>query len=121
MMQVQANKTLKGHKAIILTIAAAPQEQIDAIRKQFPDLKIVARIQPWGEPLRDDFPEEEWKDATILLTSTVLPTRDVAPNLQYVQLAVVGTSHILDIPLFKETDIPFSTASGVHGYDEVFC
>lgn len=118
-MLAQTNKTLKGHKVIIFTVVPAPQGQIDAIQRQFPGLKIVTRIQPWGAPLGDDFPDEEWKDATVLLSSTVLPTRDLAPNLQYVQLACAGANHILKNPLFTDTNIPFSTANGVHGYENI--
>lgn len=109
------NRTLKGHKAIIFTTVPVPQSQFDAIQKQFPDLEILVRLQPWGAPLDPNFKEEEWTDATLLLTSTVLPTRDQAPHLQYVQLTSAGANHIVDRPLFSETNIPFCTANGVHG------
>ena len=115
LIKTLTNKTLKGHKAVIFTTVPAPQSQLNRIQKQFPDLKIVTRLQPWGAPLDPDFKEEEWKDTTVLLTATILPTREQAPHLQYVQLTSAGANHIVDRPLFSGTNIPFSTANGVHG------
>ncbi|KAI8686680.1 hypothetical protein NCS56_00328500 [Fusarium sp. Ph1] len=115
LIKTLTNKTLKGHKAVIFTTVPAPQSQLDRIQEQFPDLKIVTRLQPWGAPLDPDFKEEEWKDTTVLLTATILPTREQAPHLQYVQLTSAGANHIVDRPLFSGTNIPFSTANGVHG------
>ncbi|KAM5368005.1 hypothetical protein ACJZ2D_009719 [Fusarium nematophilum] len=100
LLKPHTNKTLKGHKAVIFTTVPAPKSQIDAIRNRFPDLKIVTRVQPWGAPVGDDWSDDEWKDTTVLLTSTILPTKEQAPHVQ---------------PLFAETNVPFSTANGVHG------
>ncbi|KAK7422475.1 hypothetical protein QQZ08_009463 [Neonectria magnoliae] len=116
LIRVNSNKTLKGHKAIIITAHAAPAASIEAIRKQFPDLKLQLYEVPWGkEKIGGDFDEEEWKDTTLFLTSTVLPAVEQAPHLKYVQLTSAGANHILPKPLFSETKIPFCTANGVHG------
>ncbi|KAM5341544.1 hypothetical protein ACJ41O_014575 [Fusarium nematophilum] len=80
LLKPHTNKTLKGHKAVIFTTVPAPKSQIDAIRNRFPDLKIVTRVQPWGAPVGDDWSDDEWKDTTVLLTSTILPTKEQAPH-----------------------------------------
>ncbi|KAF4982769.1 hypothetical protein FZEAL_1670 [Fusarium zealandicum] len=115
LIRTLSNRTLKGHKAVIFTTVPTPQKQIDAIGKQFPDLKIVTRVRPWGAPTGDGFSEDEWKDTTVLLTSTILPTREQAPHLQYVQLTSAGANQVIKNPVFSGTDIPFCTANGVHG------
>lgn len=115
LIRKSTNKTLKGHKAIIITTIEPPQSRIDAIQKQFPDLKIITRVLGWGQPFPDDFPHHEWKDTTLLLTSTSLPKPEQAPNVQYVQLTSAGANFIVEDPFFAKTNIPFSTANGVHG------
>jgi hypothetical protein len=48
------------------------------------------------------------------MTYNVLPTRELAPKLQYMQLCSAGANHIHRLPLYEETDIAFCTANGVH-------
>lgn len=38
-----------------------------------------------------------------------------APHLELIQLFSAGSNQIANTPIFKETDIPIATASGVHG------
>jgi hypothetical protein len=111
------NKNLDGHKLLILTPGEPPKEYIDKLHKTYSGLEIVSRQLPWSAKV---FPEgqsnEYWKDITILLGSGhVLPTIAEAPKLQYVQLLSAGANHVLDNPLFSDTDIAFCTANGVHG------
>ncbi|KAH6880429.1 hypothetical protein B0T10DRAFT_144131 [Thelonectria olida] len=114
LLRTSHNKTLKGHKAIILTTIPAPRASIQAIRDRFPDLKIAVHVVPWGS--KDvPFDEKEWSDTTVLLTATVLPTIQQAPHIKYVQLTSAGANHLIENPFFKDTKIPFSTANGVHG------
>ncbi|KAF7560155.1 hypothetical protein G7046_g3993 [Stylonectria norvegica] len=115
LVRLTSNPTLKGHKLVILGAGPRSPGSVDAIRKQFPDLIVKFYELQWGEPLPDDFPKDEWKDTTALLTSTYLPTKEEAPKLQYVQLTSAGANHLTKKPLFVGTRIPFCTANGVHG------
>ncbi|CAM1505824.1 Fc.00g114610.m01.CDS01 [Cosmosporella sp. VM-42] len=108
----------KSFTGTVLLIApfTPPPAQIKAIRDEYPNVKLISYKLPWGQPhLGDDFPTDEWKNVKVLLTSTYLPSQDLVPNLQYVQLTSAGANHLLDKPLFKDTDVPFCTANGVHG------
>ncbi|KAK3352854.1 hypothetical protein B0T25DRAFT_195310 [Lasiosphaeria hispida] len=108
------NKTLKGHKlAVIMPLISEPGF-FDDLKSEFPDLEIVVHKLAWGQSAAP-FPESEWADVTIILTFNTLPKPEEAPKLQYVQLLSAGANHILDNPLFKDTDITFCTANGVHG------
>jgi phosphoglycerate dehydrogenase-like enzyme len=116
-LMFEPNKTLKGHKLLVLSPMPVEPRLVNHVKARFPDLDIVCHQAAWG--IRDTYkivPEEEWKDVTILVSGTGMPHRDQAPKLQYVQLFSAGANHILDLPLFKETDIVFCTANGVHGY-----
>lgn len=116
LIRINANKTLKGHSAIVLTTIPAPPEAIEAIRNQFPDLKLKLYLVPWGSSeIGGDFKEEDWKETTLFLTSTVLPTVEQAPHIQYVQLTSAGVNHLVSNPFFSDTNVPFCTANGVHG------
>jgi hypothetical protein len=111
------NRTLKGHKLLVLSPMPVAQHLVDQLKSQFPDLEIVNHTVAWG--VRDTshlVSEEEWKGVTILATGTGLPEKGQAPNLQYVQLFSAGANQVLGLPLFKESDIVFCTANGVHGY-----
>lgn len=111
-----ANPTLRGHKLLLLSPWPTPDSAVEALRARFPDLGVVVRQQGFedGNPY-SLVTKEEWKDVTILLTGSALPDKADAPRVQYVQLLSAGSNHIVEKPLFKETEIPFCTANGVHG------
>ena len=120
LIKATSNKSLKGHKAIIFLNSEPPEDQIDAIKKQFPNLIIKTFTEKkHGEPLEPDFDEKEWEDTTIILTavatSNLLPKPEQAPHLQYVQLTSAGADHMMNKPIFNDTKIPVCTANGVHG------
>jgi hypothetical protein len=113
----ESNPTLKGHKLLLLSPWPTPQPALASLHAKFPDLEVVVHQHPFEN--RDPFarqPREGWKDVTVLLTGAALPddVRDV-PVLQYVQLVSAGANHIVQKPVFKDTEIPFCTANGVHG------
>lgn len=111
------NKSLEGHKLLMLAPESPQPEYLDRLRSEFPGLKVVFHEVDWpATATPDDFPEEEWNDTTILLASgNVFPATHLVPKLQYVQLMSAGANHILKKPLFADTDITFCTANGVHG------
>ncbi|KAK4644115.1 hypothetical protein QC761_301930 [Podospora bellae-mahoneyi] len=109
------NKTLRGHKLLMVMPWEQPAEFIENLKAEFPGLQVVTYRQTEWDQTWASFPDEEWKDVTVLLTFTVLPTPEQAPKLEYVQLMSAGANHVLDLPIFKDTEVKFCTANGVHG------
>jgi hypothetical protein len=110
------NKTLKGHKLITLTEFTPVDYLIRDIQSQFPDLEIVNRHVSWHSTKGDEeIPESDWQTATVLMTGSTFPKPEAAKKLKLVQLTSAGANHVLDSPLFKDTDVAFCTANGVHG------
>jgi phosphoglycerate dehydrogenase-like enzyme len=59
---------------------------------------------------------ELFKQATLLVTITALPESLAdCPHLQLIHLFSAGSDRAVQSRLFKETDIPFTNSSGVHG------
>lgn len=109
------DKSLKGHKLLILSPWKPPAEYVRKLQEEHPGLEVVHYELAWGGKASGKVPQEEWKDVTILLTGSSLPSREEAPKLEYVQLMSAGANHILNHPLFLGTEIAFCTANGVHG------
>ena len=102
MTLIKPNKTLKGHKLLIVTAVGAPAAYLKQLQTEFPDLVIETHILS-GRFLTkpqeaDQVPSDVWKDVTILLTFNVLPTPEQAPKLQYVQLMSAGANHVVKLP-----------------------
>ncbi|KAI1393335.1 uncharacterized protein F4822DRAFT_8819 [Hypoxylon trugodes] len=114
---MSGNKDLKGHKLLLIVPWDPPEGYIEDLHKTFPGLEIVlSNWDTWKEStLPPTITDEDWKSVTILLTGPKFPTKEAAPKLQLVQLQSAGANYILDNPLFKDTDIAFCTANGVHG------
>lgn len=113
------NKSLDGHKLLLLTHLAPPEGYFERLRAKFPGLKTEYRETPWPSktPGGDGFTDDDWKDVTVLMTGNAFPSsRQIAPKLQYVQLQSAGANMILKHPLFTDTDVVFATANGVHGW-----
>lgn len=117
LVKMDANKTLKGHKLMIITPWKRPDSFLDKLTAEFPDLQVVYhQVDPAKVFAPQDIvPVEDWKDVTIAMTFSGLPEPEQAPKLQLVQLLSAGANHILDTPLFKDTDVAFCTANGIHG------
>lgn len=107
------NKTLRGHKLLyLLTATWTPSdEEVEAVKQKYPDLRLQ-----FGT--KSDITKEQWKDATIIVTGAGpegLPDLEDVPHVQYVQLSSAGANTIVNHPLYKNTDVAFCTANGVHG------
>lgn len=116
--QPDLNKSLKGHKLLILGPwrVPPPPAHVANIQARFPELAIEVRKQLWTSPQDSEEDQEQpWKDVTILVTQGELPDAAQAPRLQYVQLWTAGAEQIVKKPMFKNMNITFCTASGVHG------
>lgn len=117
LIKTNVNKTLKGHKLLLVTPWPVPAGFAEELKTEFPDLEVVIRLQNWdGRALPlEVLPPETWKNVTILLTFSTLPRPEEASTLQYVQLMSAGVNHLLDSPMFKDTNVKFCSANGVHG------
>ena len=95
----------------------ASEDSIQRIKEAYPNVSVAAYKIPWGEEnVPKEVTPEQLAEVTILLTGSAIPDKDAVPNLKLVQLASAGANHVLNHPLFKDTDVKFSTANGVHGY-----
>ena len=89
---------------------------IERIQSTYPDLKITYKQVQWGsknEPLAPEI----YKDATILCTLFDFPSDPAihAPHLQLVHVTSAGTDHMEELPIYKKSSVPITTASGIHG------
>ncbi|KAI0015440.1 D-isomer specific 2-hydroxyacid dehydrogenase [Xylariomycetidae sp. FL0641] len=111
------NKDLNGHKLLLITSSDPPPGYLEHLHEKYPGLQVVrSRHSGWEKSAAlSDVSDEDWATVTILLTGMTLPTPDQAPKLQLVQLQSAGADYVLDNPLFKDTDIAFCTANGIHG------
>ncbi|KAI0128677.1 D-isomer specific 2-hydroxyacid dehydrogenase [Xylariales sp. AK1849] len=109
------NGSLKGHQLLIISPIAPPPEWVDKVKKKYSDLDVVHYAKnPWGLD-RSATTDIDWKNVTVLLTGPLVPTIEEAPKLEVVQLQSAGANYLLDHPTFKDTDVAFCTANGVHG------
>lgn len=114
----ESNKSLKGHKLLILGPwqVPPPSEQIAHLQILFPELAIAVHKQQWTSSFNSEEDQEGlWKDVTVLVTQGALPEATQTPHLEYVQLWTAGAEQVLNNPTFHDTNISFCTASGVHG------
>jgi len=62
----------------------------------------------------DELPEEVLSSVDILYTQSALPLPEAAPRLQWVQLHSAGVNHIVDTPLYTDSEVVLTTTSGIH-------
>ncbi|KAH9899028.1 hypothetical protein F4778DRAFT_741944 [Xylariomycetidae sp. FL2044] len=114
---MSSNPELKGHKLLLVVPWDPPKAYLDRLAKKYPGLQVVhSNWDTWKEAtLPPDVSDDDWSTATVVLTGPRFPTPEQAPKLRLVQLSSAGANFILDKPLFKDTDVAFCTANGVHG------
>lgn len=113
-----ANPTLKGHQLLIVSPLAPAAEWVSKVKKAHADLEVKhVQIDPWSLDAKAAARDQDidWSRATVLLTGPLVPAVEQAPRLELVQLQSAGANYLLDNPLFKDSDVAFSTANGVHG------
>jgi phosphoglycerate dehydrogenase-like enzyme len=93
----------KGVTRVLVTMPFS-DAQLDRIRSASPRLAVTRQ-----EPARADY-----RGAEILYAES--PPRDLrrAPDLRWVQLHMAGVNTLQDHPLYRDTEIPLTTTSGVH-------
>lgn len=96
-----------------------PKEIIQRIEKEHPGLEVKYISVPRVDRSQKNvggIPEELYARATVLFTLDFLPpTPSAAPNLSLIQFSSAGTNHIVNHPIYTDSKIPLTTASGVHG------
>jgi phosphoglycerate dehydrogenase-like enzyme len=96
----------------LITTALTEQWQ-QRLQQRFPALHFDFR----AVKNTTEIPDERWRNVEILYTlGNILPTREQAPQLRWVQLFSAGADRMLTQPLFK-TDVIFTTSSGVHSFN----
>ena len=92
----------------VLVTASFSENLLAKLRAVSSDIKIEQYVGTNGR-----YPQDRATDAEIMYTYGNLPLPEVAPNLRWVQLHSAGINHLIDQP-FWESDIIFTTASGIH-------
>jgi len=91
-------------------------------------LITLPQMEPYLEPVRAVAPEAEivvqaarqvadvpadlWARAEVLYTSNVLPTREIAPRLRWIQCHWAGIDALLDAPILYDPEVTVTTLSG---------
>ena len=104
-------------KGILLVVMAwaPPAEWVAALEAAHPDLQVMsAAIDMYSTELPASVSAETWKRVKVLFTWRTFPPKELAPNLEYVQLSSAGCNQIQDLPMFHEGKVAFCTANGVH-------
>ena len=92
----------------VLVTASFPANLMEKLHAVSSDIKVEQYVGPNGR-----YPEDRATTAEILYTYGNLPKPEVAPNLRWVQLHSAGINQLFDQP-FWDSDILFTTASGIH-------
>jgi hypothetical protein len=101
----------------MLTPFTPSSSDISRLRDRFPELEVAIHNTPFDMiKYSDAIPRDCWQDVTILNTGSCLPTPELAPKLELVQLMSAGANFVVDKPVFQDTEIAFCSANGVHGY-----
>ena len=102
---------------LVLITPRLPESVVERVRGASPELRIErpwASSQPGSGGQRPRIPDELWAETEVLYTLGNLPTPEQAPKLRWVQLHSAGANHVMDRPIYLQTDVMFTTASGVH-------
>ncbi len=88
-----------------------PTELIDRLQNVSTRLSITCRKTEKSEEIADLIGE---LDVLYTWHRDILPQPGEAPRLRWVQLHSAGLDHIADHPLLTDSDVVFTTASGIH-------
>lgn len=110
--------TLQAQKREVLLILMPweiPASFIEQITTENPKLEVSThRCERHSTIVPAEIPKETWVNATALFTWKAIPPKELAPNLEFVQLLSAGCNHAAQTALFRETNAAFCTANGVH-------
>ncbi|KAF7182947.1 hypothetical protein CNMCM7691_002691 [Aspergillus felis] len=96
---------------LIAFVHDLPASVVEDIRAKFPNAEItiihLERLAP--------IPSEYARKATIIVTFTNLPNIEDSANIKLIHTLSAGVDHLLTHPILKDSKIPISTSSGIHG------
>ncbi|KAF2013198.1 hypothetical protein BU24DRAFT_231980 [Aaosphaeria arxii CBS 175.79] len=112
----------EGSRDLLLAVLpwpeSEPQHTIAKIKEDFPNLDVhyVQDYLNKADRGKTNVPEELYKRAKYLATLSWLPpTPDVVPDLKFIQFFSAGSNHVANHPIYTDSKIPLTTASGIHG------
>ncbi|GFN12474.1 D-isomer specific 2-hydroxyacid dehydrogenase family protein [Aspergillus tubingensis] len=88
-----------------------PQWLIDETQAKFPDAELSILQLPNFAPI----PAEIARKITLLVTFSNLPAPEDASKIKLIHSLSSGLDHLLSHPIVKETSIPLTSSSGIHG------
>jgi phosphoglycerate dehydrogenase-like enzyme len=94
----------------VLITLPTDEELLQRLRGVSPRVNVV----PFVAHAPGEIPPDVWDEIEVLFTAHVLPDRDVAPRLRWVQAQSAGVDGLIDNPLFANRDVILTTASGIH-------
>ncbi|KZL81255.1 glyoxylate reductase [Colletotrichum incanum] len=92
-----------------------PGDLVRELKIKCPGIHIITyRVGFYDKVPPLEIPQATWDTVTALFTWMAFPTPEQAPKLQYVQLLTAGCNHVSTKPIFKNTEVVFCMANGVH-------
>ncbi|KAH6678471.1 D-isomer-specific 2-hydroxyacid dehydrogenase-like protein [Halenospora varia] len=96
-----------------------PTEIIETIQKKHPNVDFTYKQLEYKKDGKNwevkEIPDDYIKNATILVTLFEYPSPEAGKNLKLIHLFSAGADRAVTQPIFKETSVPFTNSSGVHG------
>lgn len=93
----------------VLVTMPFPAPLIEKLANVSPRLNIIQHEAHIAEELPEDM-----ETIDVLYASRALPAPEFAPRLRWVQMHSAGINHIVDEPLYTDTEVLFTTVSGIH-------
>ncbi|KAJ5566557.1 D-isomer specific 2-hydroxyacid dehydrogenase NAD-binding [Penicillium sp. DV-2018c] len=100
-----------GERLLVVFHFDMPAALEELIRRKFSHAEVTIHIAQRNGPV----PPEIYQNATILVTYLHLPDLKDAKNLKLIHTLSAGVDHLLYHPILKDSQIPISTSSGIHG------
>ncbi|KAJ5306886.1 hypothetical protein PENANT_c003G06246 [Penicillium antarcticum] len=102
---------LPAEHVLIVFYMHMPEPLQEEFRRKFAGARVTIHKSEPGKPV----PPELYQSATVLVTFTDLPDPKDATNLKFIHSFSAGLDHLMQHPILRETDIPITTSSGIHG------
>ncbi|KAJ5290919.1 hypothetical protein N7478_000170 [Penicillium angulare] len=96
---------------VLIAIQQEMPEPVELwVRGKFADAEVTIHNSSKGK-----VPSELFRRATILVTFVDVPEIEDSHNLKLIHTLSAGLDHLVNNPVLKETKIPLTTSSGIHG------
>ncbi|KAJ6015268.1 D-isomer specific 2-hydroxyacid dehydrogenase NAD-binding [Penicillium herquei] len=102
---------LPNEHLLVIFNQEIPRHVEEWAKKRFSDIELTLYQSIRGVKT----PRELYHNATMLVTFNDLPEPEDSFNLKLIHTLSAGVDHLLNNPIFKYSEIPFTTSSGIHG------